>query len=107
MIAHPDMVNFVGDLDFYRQESERLVRGAKAQGIPLEINLYGMRDGRHYPNAEFWRIAGRLGAVATLGFDSHHPSHVADRGEIIEGLRFADRYGIEIVDKITLVDPKI
>ena len=106
MIAHPDMVNFVGDLDFYRQESERLVRGAKAKGIPLEINLYGMRDGRHYPNAEFWRVAGRIGITATLGFDSHHVKHVADRGEILEGLRFADRYGIEIVDRIKLVDPR-
>lgn len=106
MIAHPDMVNFVGDTDFYRQESERLIRGANAAGIPLEINLYGMRDGRNYPNPEFWSIAGRLGAVATLGFDSHHVKHVADENEIINGLRFADRYGIEIVDQIKLIDPK-
>ena len=106
MIAHPDMVNYVGDLDFYRQECERLIKGAKERDIPLEINLYGMRDGRNYPNDEFWRLAGRLGAVATLGFDSHHPKHVADANEIIAGLRFADKHGVGIVDEIRLIDPR-
>ena len=70
IIAHPDMVNFVGDLDYYRQESARLIRAAKEYSVPLEINLYGMRDGRHYPNEEFWRVAGTIGARAVLGFDS-------------------------------------
>ena len=106
IIAHPDMVNFVGDLDYYRQESARLIREAKAIDIPLEINLYGMRDGRHYPSEEFWRVAGRLGAKATLGFDSHHPKHVADGNEIVRGLKLADRFGIEVVDEVKLIDPR-
>lgn len=106
IIAHPDMVNFVGDLDYYRQESARLIRAAKEYGVPLEINLYGMRDGRHYPNDEFWRVAGRMGAVATLGFDSHHEKHVADKGEIIRGLRLADKFGVEIIDEVKLIDPR-
>ncbi len=106
MIAHPDVINFAGDLDFYRQESERLVRCANKCALPLEINLYGMRDGRHYPNDEFWRIAGKCGARAVLGFDSHHPKHVSDTAEIIAGLRYADKYGIEVLDEIKLIDPK-
>ena len=106
IIAHPDMVNFVGDLDYYRQESERLIRAANEYGVPLEINLYGMRDGRHYPNEEFWRVAGRIGTRATLGFDSHHERHVADGNEIIRGLRLADKFGIEVVDEVKLVDPR-
>jgi len=106
IIAHPDMVNFVGDLDYYREESARLVRVAKEMDIPLEINLYGMRDGRHYPNEEFWSVAGRLGAKATLGFDSHHERHVADGNEIVRGLRLADKFGVEIVDKVKLIDPR-
>ena len=74
--------------------------------MPLEINLYGMRDGRHYPNEEFWRVAGRLGARATLGFDSHHEKHVADQNEIIRGLRLADKFGIEVLDEVKLIDPR-
>lgn len=106
IIAHPDMINFVGDLDFYRAESARLIRAAKDADIPLEINLYGMRDGRHYPNEEFWRVAGRLGAKATLGFDSHHERHVADGNEIVRGLRLADRLGVEVIDEVKLIDPR-
>jgi histidinol-phosphatase (PHP family) len=107
MIAHPDMVNFVGDRDYYREESARLIRAAKSLDIPLEINLYGMRDGRHYPSEEFWRVAGQIGGVkATLGFDSHHERHVADGAEIIKGLRLADKFGIEVVDEIKLIDPR-
>lgn len=106
IIAHPDMVNFVGDLDYYRQESARLIRAAKEYNIPLEINLYGMRDGRHYPSEEFWRIAGRMGATATLGFDSHHERHVADGNEIIKGLRLADKFGVNVIDEVKLIDPR-
>ena len=105
IIAHPDMINFVGDLDYYREESARLIRASNEYRVPLEINLYGMRDGRHYPNEEFWRIAGRLGARATLGFDSHHEKHVADQSEIIRGLRLADKYGVEVVDEVSLINP--
>ncbi len=106
MIAHPDVLDFVGDLDFYRQQTARLVNAAKANSLPLEINLYGMRDGRNYPNDEFWRVAGKLGAKAVLGFDSHHVKHVADTAEIIAGLRYADKFGIEVVDEIKLIDPR-
>ena len=66
-----------------------------------------MRDGRHYPSEEFWRVAGQIGGVkATLGFDSHHERHVADSAEIIKGLRLADKFGIEVVDEIKLIDPR-
>jgi histidinol-phosphatase (PHP family) len=106
IIAHPDMINFVGDLDYYREQSARLIKASNEYGVPLEINLYGMRDGRHYPNEEFWRVAGRLGARATLGFDSHHEKHVADQNEIIRGLRLADKFGIEVLDEVKLIDPR-
>ena len=105
-VCHPDMINFVGDLDYYREQSARLIKASNEYGVPLEINLYGMRDGRHYPNEEFWRVAGRLGARATLGFDSHHEKHVADQNEIIRGLRLADKFGIEVLDEVKLIDPR-
>ncbi len=106
MLAHPDVMYFTGDLDVYREENERIIREANRFSLPLEINLYGIRDSRHYPNDEFWRLAGKLGAKAVLGFDAHHPKHVADQNEIVEGLRYADRFGIEVVDEIKLIDPR-
>lgn len=106
ILAHPDMVNFVGDLDVYREECARLIREANRHGIPLEINLYGIRDKRHYPREDFWQLAGRLGATAVLGFDAHQVRHVADRGEMILGMRLADKYGLNLIDEVKLRDPK-
>ena len=105
MLAHPDMMHFVGDPDLYRQEAARLVREAKRLGIPLEINLNGIRDRRYYPNPAFWEVAGALGADAFLGFDAHMVRHVADRGEILEGMRFADKYGVNLLDEVELKNP--
>lgn len=105
IIAHPDMMHFVGDLDFYRSECERLCREAKRRDIPLEINLNGIRDRRVYPNPEFWRVAARVGNTAVLGFDAHTVKHVADTGEIVAGMRFADKLGVNVVDEVKLVNP--
>ncbi len=105
MVAHPDVMYFTGDLDIYREENTKIIKCAKSLDIPLEINLNGIRDRRHYPNDEFWRLAGRLGAKAILGFDAHHVKHVADQNEIITGLRYADRFGVEVIDEMRLIDP--
>lgn len=105
LIAHPDMMHFVGDRDLYREESARLIRAAKRMGVPLEINLNGIRDRRYYPNPDFWEVAGWLGCDAVLGCDAHMPRHVADQGEIVAGMRFADKYGVNLLDEIKLVNP--
>ncbi len=104
-IAHPDMMHFVGDRDLYRSECARLCREAKRLGVPLEINLNGIRDRRFYPNPEFWEIAGWVGCDAVIGFDAHTVKHVADTEEIIAGLRFADRYKLNVLDELKLVNP--
>ena len=75
-IAHPDILNFVGDDAFYTQEMTRLCRTAKENDIPLEINVLGIREKRNYPNAAFWRIAADVGCQVVLGADAHTPSHV-------------------------------
>lgn len=106
-IAHPDMMNFVGDLDLYRSEMTRLISAAKELSVPLEINLNGIRDGRYYPFDDFWRIAGRVDAPAVIGFDAHCIAHVADKGEIAEAMRYADRFGVRIIDEVELKNPLI
>ena len=106
ILAHPDMIHYEGDLDFYRQEASRLIREAKRLDIPLEINLNGIRDKRYYPCDDFWRLVGSIGASAVIGFDAHQVVHVADRGEMIAGVRYADRFGINLVDEVRLRNPK-
>lgn len=105
IIAHPDMLRFEGDAELYRQESARLIGEAKRLGIPLEINLNGIRDRRHYPNPAFWEVAGWLGADAVIGFDAHTVAHVADRDEIYTAMRFADKYKLNLIDEVKLINP--
>ena len=104
-LAHPDVINFYGDEDFYKAEVERLVLRTKELNIPLEVNLLGMRLNRHYPTPLFWEVASRHCPDVILGSDAHAPERVADKNEIIAALRFADKYKLQVVDTLPLVDP--
>ena len=46
--------------------------------VPLEINLLGLRDKRHYPYKTFWKIAGETQAPVTIGSDAHNPWDIPD-----------------------------
>ena len=48
-IAHPDIFNFTGSQDVYRRHMRGICQDAKSCGIPLEINLVGIRTGKCYP----------------------------------------------------------
>ncbi len=72
-IAHPDILNFVGDADVYAKHIRFLCKEAKNNQIPLEINLLGMANDKNYPNPSFWRIAGEEGCLTVLGADAHKP----------------------------------
>lgn len=95
-VAHPDVFRFDGDPAFYRKQAERLCRAAAEQGIPLEINLLGIRSGRHYPNPAFWEIAGREGVTAVLGIDAHSPKAILDTEAEKTAAALAARFGVRI-----------
>ena len=86
--AHPDLIRFTGSAALYEQEMRELCLCAKQQGVPLELNLLGIREGRHYPDPAFWKIAGEVGGPVILGADAHEPAQVCDADSlaIAEGL---------------------
>lgn len=45
-VAHPDLINFVGDSFLYSQEIRKVCIEAKKENVPLEINFLGIRDNR-------------------------------------------------------------
>ena len=104
-ICHPDNINFTGDDDVYVKEMSRLIIACNQKNIPLEMNLYGIRDGRHYPKKLFWETAASLGARAVLGQDCHKISHVCVKEEIEQATRLTDSLGIELCDGIPLKSP--
>lgn len=101
-IAHPDMLNYVGDDAYYEKEVLRLTEAAVASGTPLEVNLLGLHEGRSYPCERFWEIASRLKPLTVIGADAHKPEafeRVATRERAVALL---SKYGLKPLDTVKL-----
>lgn len=99
--AHPDVFKYKGDDDFYRSECDRLIKAAMEHNVPLEVNLLGLSEGRHYPNPLFWERVSLLGARVIFGRDAHTTERVHSDEELTRGYRFADKYGLNVIDSIS------
>ena len=80
----------------------RLCRAAKDGGVPLEINLLGIREGRSYPDERFWRIAAEEGNAVVIGCDAHRPEHLLDRESEEKAFALAERLGLRLTDRVLL-----
>ena len=101
-IAHPDLFHFKGDEEVYRQHMQALCRDAKSCGIPLEINLLGIRSGRHYPAMRFWEIAAEEGCKVILGCDAHDPAALQDTAPEVTALELVRDLGLELLERVPL-----
>ena len=99
-IAHPDLVHFTGSDRIYKRHMRALCAGLRELGVPVEINLLGLADGRNYPDARFWQIAAEEGLTAILGCDAHRPGALADPETERSALAFAGRFGIRVIDHL-------
>lgn len=98
-IAHPDMYQFVGDNLRYREEVRKICIAAREKGIPLELNLLGIRDHRYYPYEPFWKVAGEEGSPVTFGFDSHAAEDAYDGESIRIAKGIVKKYGLNYIGK--------
>ena len=101
-IAHPAYINFVGDRKIYDNYMRQLARAAKQSGTPLEINLLGMADNRHYPSAQFLEIAAEEGCQVILGLDAHAPDHIMNMAPEQHALDMVQRLGLELLEAVQL-----
>ena len=101
-VAHPDMLNHSGDKMIYEREARRLCEASKKFDVPLEINLLGVFDGRHYPNEAFLKIAGEVGCKMLYGFDAHSPDRAYDKASLEKAERLAQKYNINIIDEVDI-----
>lgn len=105
--AHPDLIHFTGDAALYESWMRRLCRCAKEQGVPLEVNLLGIREGRHYPNLAFWRIAAEEGGTVILGADAHTPEAVCDTASLPKAEALLRGGGLTRLERLTLRRPAL
>ncbi|MBO7395073.1 MAG: histidinol-phosphatase [Ruminococcus sp.] len=103
-LAHPDLFNFTGSPAVCDREFRRLCRYLKEHDHPVEINLYGVRDGRNYTSERFLAIARDMGNTAIIGCDAHTPSMLSDNGPIEKCLSLAEKFGLPVVEKLKGLD---
>ena len=96
-VAHPDIINFGGDVEFYENEMTRLCLVAKEHNVPLEINLHGIHHERHYPSDRFFAIAGEVGAPVTFGVDAHESSALLYKDTVYKASKMVERHRLNYI----------
>lgn len=99
--AHPDLIHFVGGDSVYEREMRKLCRAAHRTGTPLELNLLGIRENRHYPDERFWRLAAEEGNAVILGCDAHTPGDVVDPQSEQKALALVERLGLNLKHQLS------
>lgn len=103
-LAHPDLFYFVGDRKVYQRHMRKIIREAKNCGIPLEINLLGLKEGRNYPDRLFWELAAEEGCKVVLGCDAHQPQSLSDTAVENKALEMVRELGLELLETVQLRD---
>ena len=103
-IAHPDMIHFVGDKNIYREEIRKICALSKKLSLPLEINFQGIREGRNYPEDDFWGVAGEEQSPVTFGFDSHAPEFAYDGESLVKAKALVEKYNLNYIGKPKIVN---
>ena len=99
-IAHPDVLNFVGDAAAYDELTRDFLRKIKKTGLPLEINRLGVHEGRHYPNPRFWDLVAEADVPAIVGLDAHSPKVFEDAEGAAKCVEIAKERGIRLVETL-------
>ncbi len=102
-VAHPDIFKFTGDSEIYREEMRKLCAFSRELNVPLEINFLGIRDGRNYPNDDFWCVAGEEKSPVTFGCDAHNAPSAYDADSVVRAKELVCKYKLNYIGKPDLV----
>ncbi len=93
-IAHPDLINFIGDKAIYLKKMTDMIIALKELEIPLEFNFLGYTTNRHYPNPEIWEIIAKVGNPVIIGLDAHKPDVYSDKENLQKAHEYLKDLGI-------------
>lgn len=103
-IAHPDVINFKGNREIYLQKMKKICEISLETGLPLEINFWGIHEGKHYPTPDFWEMAGDMGCDVVYGCDAHLRS-AAFAPELLEKAEeLREKYNLKVVELPRIID---
>ena len=103
--AHPELFHFTGDEKYYQEQARRICREAKSCGIPLEINLLGILERKHYPNPLFLEVAGEEGCAMILGRDAHSPEEILMEGPETAAMELVRQFDLHLLETAELRKP--
>ena len=98
-VAHPDIINYVGDADIYEKHMRRLAKYLKAHNMPIEINVNGYREQKQYPKKTFLEIGVQEGCDFIIGVDAHRPEEMLDEENYQGCMRLAESIGGKVLWK--------
>lgn len=104
-IAHPDLIHFTGDKDFYKERMFHFCSRIKELGYPVEFNMLGFIEKRNYPSEDFWKIAKLVGNKVIIGLDAHTPKAFEMHSEIKKAKAYLNSLGISVVESVELIKP--
>ena len=100
--AHPDLFHFTGETKAYERHVRAICRKAQELSIPLEFNLLGFSEGKHYPDPRFWKIVGEEGCQVILGSDAHTPVDTWNPALIARAEGLLSGFGIKAIETVSL-----
>ncbi len=100
-LAHPDVLHFTGDDAIYRKHMTRLCKYLKEKDIPVEINMLGAYQGRHYPSDKFLQIVKEVGNSCIVGIDAHTPEEITNDYGYQVCQEWIEKYQLPMVKKMT------
>ncbi|HAU88463.1 MAG TPA: histidinol phosphate phosphatase [Lachnospiraceae bacterium] len=97
-VAHPDLIHFTGNQQLYDEQMLRLCQYLKKKNVPVEINLLGVYEQRHYTSEHFLNIAKQAGNSVIVGVDAHSPDRL-ERTDIHEQcFQMAKDSGLQVIE---------
>lgn len=101
-VAHPDFINYREDYSIFRTEFLRLFKICLEYDIPLEFNLLGFKEKRHYPCDWFLRIVSETGCKIIIGCDAHNPENIGEEKIYKMAVNELKKYGIKPIEKLDI-----
>lgn len=98
-VAHPDIINFVGDEVIYRKHMRRLAEELKKHNMPIELNVNGYRDKIQYPSKRLIELGVEAGCDFIVGVDAHAPVELVDYTTYQECVSLAENLGGHLICK--------
>lgn len=99
-LAHPDVIHFVGDDNIYQKHMIRLCQYLKEKNIPVELNMLGAYQGRHYPSDKFLQIVKKVGNSCIIGIDAHAPEQLTNDYGYQVCHELIEKYHLPMIDRL-------